>query len=95
MAKTIQVRVDDKLKESADLLFNSLGLDTSTAIRIFLVASMEAGGIPFPVTYGADRDSVIREGVEYRKAGRYFYTKDEFLTHMREAIAEGAKNADS
>lgn len=35
MSKTIQVRVDDFLKQSADELFNSLGLDTSTAIRIF------------------------------------------------------------
>jgi len=95
MAKTIQVRVDDKLKDSADVLFTSLGLDTSTAIRIFLVASMEAGGIPFAVMHSADRDSAIREAVEYRKAGGHFYTKDEFLTHMREAIAEGAKNANS
>jgi DNA-damage-inducible protein J len=46
MAKTIQVRVDDNLKDSADMLFASLGLDTSTAIRMFLVASMESGGIP-------------------------------------------------
>jgi DNA-damage-inducible protein J len=49
MSKTIQVRVDEKLKDSADTLFASLGLDTSTAIRIFLVASTESGGIPFPV----------------------------------------------
>lgn len=46
MAKTIQVRVDDDLKDAADMLFASLGLDTSTAVRMFLIASMEAGGIP-------------------------------------------------
>lgn len=95
MAKTIQVRVDDKLKDSADMLFTSLGLDTSTAIRMFLVASMEAGGIPFAVTHGSDRDSAIREAIETRKAGGHFYTKDEFLSHMKEAIAEGSKNAHS
>lgn len=95
MAKTIQVRVDDKLKDSADVLFASLGLDTSTAIRMFLVASMEAGGIPFAITHNADRDSAIREAIVSRKAGARFYTKDEFLAHMREAIAEGAKNAGS
>ena len=51
MAKTIQVRVDDHLYESADMLFSSLGLETSTAIHIFLVASMRAGGIPFSITH--------------------------------------------
>lgn len=95
MAKTIQVRVDDELKDSADMLFASLGLDTSTAIRIFLVASIGAGGIPFAVTHSSDCDSTIREAVEYRKAGGHFYNKDEFLTHIREAIAEGAKNGNS
>lgn len=95
MAKTIQVRVDDKLKDNADVLFESLGLDTSTAIRMFLVASMEAGGIPFAVTHGADHDLAIREAIEYRKAGGHFYTKDEFMAHMREAISDGAKHANS
>ena len=36
---TLQVRIDDTLKAQADTLFSSLGLDTSTAIRIFLNAS--------------------------------------------------------
>lgn len=32
---TLQVRIDDTLKKQADALFSSLGLDTTTAIRIF------------------------------------------------------------
>jgi len=31
---TIQVRIDDNLKSEADTLFTSLGLDTTTAVRI-------------------------------------------------------------
>jgi DNA-damage-inducible protein J len=93
MAKTIQVRVDDQLKDSADTLFASLGLDTSTAIRMFLVASMESGGIPFAVTHKFDREAAILAAIEHRKAGKAFRTADEFLTHMREAIAEGANHA--
>ena len=46
---TIQVRVDDGIKAQADSLFSSLGLDTSTAVRMFLSASLEEGGIPFAV----------------------------------------------
>ena len=49
MSKTIQLRVDDFLKSAADDLFISLGLDTSTAIRIFLTMSVETGGLPFDV----------------------------------------------
>ena len=49
MAKTIQIRVDDILKNSADELFASLGLDTSTAVRIFLTIAIETGGIPFEI----------------------------------------------
>ena len=36
---TLQLRVDDELKKKSDDLFQSLGLDTSTAIRIFLTFS--------------------------------------------------------
>jgi DNA-damage-inducible protein J len=94
MAKTIQVRVDYNLKASADMLFASLGLDTSTAIRMFLTASMESGGIPFRVGHKADRGAAIMEAIKHREAGGAFYTTDEFLAHMREAIAEGAGYAD-
>jgi len=46
---TIQIRIDDDIKTAADSLFNDLGLDTSTAIRIFLSASLANHGIPFDV----------------------------------------------
>ena len=49
MSRTIQLRVDDFLKSAADELFASLGLDTSTAIRMFLTMAVQTGGIPFEV----------------------------------------------
>ena len=48
---TLQIRVDDSLKSQADSLFSSLGLDTSTAVRIFLNAAIEHDGIPFSVEH--------------------------------------------
>lgn len=48
---TFQLRLDDTLKQKADTLFSSLGLDTSTAIRIFLSAAIENNGIPFQVKH--------------------------------------------
>ena len=46
---TIQIRIDDNMKTAADSLFNNLGLDTSTAIRMFLSAAIEKEGILFAV----------------------------------------------
>jgi addiction module RelB/DinJ family antitoxin len=49
MSKTLQIRIDDTMKAAIDELFSSLGMDTSTAVRIFFAAALECGGIPFPV----------------------------------------------
>ena len=72
MAKTIQVRVDDQLKESADKLFSSLGLDTSTAIRMFLAAALEYDGIPFIVKRTRERkpSAELLEAMEDVRLGR-------------------------
>ena len=93
MAKTIQVRVDDGVKEAADMLFASLGLDTSTAIRMFLVAAMETGGIPFPVVHRANRDAALLSAIERHKAGTaQFLTAEESLERVRAAVETGAKH---
>ena len=46
----IQVRVDEKLKTEAADIFEKLGIDLSTAIRIFLTRSVQEKGIPFSMT---------------------------------------------
>ncbi|MBR0417825.1 MAG: type II toxin-antitoxin system RelB/DinJ family antitoxin [Erysipelotrichaceae bacterium] len=45
----IQARVDTELKNDASDLFDSLGLDMTTAIRIFLKKCLQEGGIPFEI----------------------------------------------
>ena len=49
MASVIQVRIDDDIREKADDLFKSLGTDTTTAIRIFLVQALQVDGFPFEI----------------------------------------------
>ncbi len=61
MTKTIQIRVDNLLKKAADELFSSLGLDTSTAIRIFLTIAIEEGGIPFDIKHS---DYSLKQAME-------------------------------
>lgn len=51
MATTLlQVRVEDTLKEEAGKVFENLGIDTSTAVRMFLKRAVMENGIPFRMT---------------------------------------------
>lgn len=56
----LQVRVDDELKNQANEIYNELGLDISTAIRMFLKRTVVVGGLPFDTRVGdsASRGSV-------------------------------------
>lgn len=56
----LQVRVEDSLKDEAAQVFEKLGIDTSTAVRMFLKRAIMENGIPFRMTlpktpYNADR----------------------------------------
>ena len=54
-----ELMLDDHVKQEADELFDSLGLDTATAIRIFLRASIAHAGIPFSVQQRGMPDECI------------------------------------
>ena len=45
----VQFRVEEQLKVEAARLFETLGLDLPTAIRMFLVRSLFERGLPFEV----------------------------------------------
>ena len=64
---TIQIRVDDNIKAAADSLFNSLGLDTSTAVRMFLSASLANDGIPFAIKHKEPNADLMEAIIDSRK----------------------------
>lgn len=43
----VQFRIDDDLKNQATELYDKLGIDLSTAMRMFLKRSVSVNGIPF------------------------------------------------
>lgn len=47
----VQIRVDDELKKQATALYDSLGIDLSTAVRMFLKRSVLVNGVPFTMTF--------------------------------------------
>lgn len=58
---TLQIRVEDNLKEQAMALFERLGLDLPTAIRIFLKKSVAENGVPFEIK---EKPRVSANGLE-------------------------------
>lgn len=61
----INIRTDDRLKADCEVLFESLGLNMSTAINMFLRQSIRMSGIPFDVKADVPNEvtlEAIREG---------------------------------
>lgn len=59
----IAVRVDDELKKEATEIFNELGLDMTTAVKLFLKQSVLTRSIPFKIAL----DEYSKEEVEQAK----------------------------
>ena len=45
----VQILIDTQLRDNANTLFDSLGLDMTTAVKIFFKKCLAEGGIPFEV----------------------------------------------
>ncbi len=51
MAQTnVSIRMDSEIKQEAEQLFESLGMNMTTAFNIFVRQSLRTGGIPFQIT---------------------------------------------
>ncbi len=47
MTTTLQIRVDEKLKKRAKKVFANVGLDMTTAVKLYLEKAVEVKGVPF------------------------------------------------
>jgi DNA-damage-inducible protein J len=106
MAQTglIQVPIDEQLKTDAESLFADLGLDTPSAIRLFLKQAVAQNGIPFAITRqfpsaGLREAKTMRLHEELlaveaeRRAGHKGYTPDELENYLDTIIDEAAHGA--
>lgn len=69
----LQTRVDLSIKEQAETLFESLGLDTTTAIRLFLKQAINQNRIPFEIVPPQEQnfsDSTLSAMEEAKKISR-------------------------
>lgn len=90
---TLQIRVEDNLKEQAMALFERLGLDLPTAIRIFLKKSVAENGVPFelkekPRISANGLEALYALNAEALKNGRAGMTEEEIESEIAVAHAE-------
>ncbi len=90
MASTIQVRVDDELKNKSDALFKDLGTDTTTAIRMFLTQAIATNGFPFeikrqtetnPYTPMTEKEMLVK--LKKSREQGIFRNADDIISDMR------------
>lgn len=88
----LQIKIDDDLKARASLLFKELGIDFSTAVRLFLNESLKEGGIPFKVGYGEEKsksNDILKSGyITSFLNGNYKMTLKEIDEEIRLAREE-------
>lgn len=90
---TLQIRIDDNLKEQAVALFDRLGLDLPTAVRIFLKKVVSENGVPFELK---DTPRISHKGLEILTAlnnnaianGTAGMTEEEIEMEIAAAYAE-------
>lgn len=78
MNTTLQVRIDSKMKKAVTKIFESLGLDLSSGVKIYLSQVLLKKGIPFQVLtengYSREQEQKIlvsiKETEELYKAGK-------------------------
>lgn len=71
MASTlVQIRVDEDLKNEATDIFERLGLDLPTAIRVFLKKSVEESGIPFNLKISSEKKNLKKADKILKKANK-------------------------
>jgi DNA-damage-inducible protein J len=72
----VNIRIDDDLKEQADLILGELGLNMTTAFNIFVRQTVREGGIPFAVTtkpdpfYNAANMKILRQSIKEANEGK-------------------------
>ncbi len=81
---TLNIRIDEKLKKQAAKTFASLGMDTSSAVKMFLTQTVIEKGLPFTPTQDPAkiRAKWDREVVQALKISKSYKTGTEALADL-------------
>ncbi len=81
---TISFRTDPTTKKDARELFESLGMDLSTAINVFLKQAIRENGIPFKVSQESPASIQARQQADSRE-GKSFSSVDDLMKDLLDA----------
>lgn len=84
---TIQIRIDSKTKNAARKTLEEVGLDMSSAVKLFLTNVVNKKGIPLDLKTEngftlAQEQGLISETEEAKKTSRRFATVDELMKDL-------------
>ena len=86
MSKTsMSIRLDSEVKEQAQQVFNSLGMDMTTAINIFLRQAIQYQGLPFDVRLDENRKllQVLTDLDQNRNISQSFESVSDLMEDLR------------
>ena len=77
----LNMRLDDELKKESSEIFDSLGMDLTTGIKIYLTKVVREKGIPFDLTLP---QSDLDEALKDMENGNYktFSSKEDLLKDL-------------
>jgi DNA-damage-inducible protein J len=86
---TIQIRIDAKTKKAARKTLDELGIDMSSAVKMFLTNVVNMQGIPLDLRTEngftlAQEQSLIEETELSKKSGRRFATVDALMSDLND-----------
>ena len=73
----VNIRMDSEVKQEAEQLFDSLGMNMTTAFNIFIRQSVRIGGIPFKIRrdesgfYNKYNQKKLRAAAKRMNEGKY------------------------
>jgi DNA-damage-inducible protein J len=85
--QTIQIRIDKKTKDAAKKTLQELGLDMSSAVKLFLTNVVNTQSIPLDLRTAngftvAQEQAMIAETEEAKKNGKKFATVAELMKDL-------------
>jgi addiction module antitoxin, relB/dinJ family len=81
----MSIRLDSEVKEQAQQVFNSLGMDMTTAINIFLRQAIQYQGLPFDVRLDESRKlvEVLADLDQNRNMSQSFVSVSDLMEDLR------------
>ena len=83
---TVTIHIDSDLKERADMLFEELGMDFSTAVNVFIRQSLRENRIPFMIALNHPIEDTIAAMIEAKMLAHNQSTKS--YTNIEDLLAD-------